>query len=375
MEKHSRAHVLSRVRAGVLEPTTVEVLRASGLAERMDRLGHRHDGMRIVWAGRDSYFIDVAQHIGKQLMTYGQTSIQEDLFAAADRRQASVFTEVSEVRPEGLNSDRPQLRFVHDGRTVELACDFIAGCDGFHGVSRAAIPPGARREFEKVYPFGWLGILARTPPLADITYANHPRGFALASARSANLSRYYIQVPVDTRIEDWSDERFWTELRARFPEEVAQDIVSGASIEKSVAPLRSFVTEPMRYGRMFLAGDAAHIVPPTGAKGLNLAVSDVYYLSRALAAYYGENSQALLDAYSDTALRRVWSSVRISWYLTNLLHRFPEASDFDQRAQEYELEYLKGSHHAQVALAEQYAGLPLERAALLPAGQSPAAGI
>jgi p-hydroxybenzoate 3-monooxygenase len=364
VEKHSRAHVLARVRAGVLEPTTVEVLRAHGLAERMDRLGHVHDGMRIVWAGRDSYFIDVARHVGKYLMTYGQTSIQEDLFAAADRRNATVFTEVSEVRPTDMNSDRPQLRFVHEGRTIELACDFIAGCDGFHGVSRTAIPQGARREFEKVYPFGWLGILARTPPLADITYANHPRGFALASARSANLSRYYIQVPLDTKIEDWSDERFWTELKARFPDEVAQNIVTGPSIEKSVAPLRSFVTEPMRYGRMFLAGDAAHIVPPTGAKGLNLAVSDVYYLARALAAFYGQNSPALLDAYSDTALRRVWSSVRISWYLTNLLHRFPGASDFDQRAQEYELEYLKASHHAQVALAEQYAGLPLEGPAL-----------
>jgi p-hydroxybenzoate 3-monooxygenase len=360
VEKHSRAHVLSRVRAGVLEPTTVEVFRANGLSERMDRLGHVHDGMRIVWAGRDSYFIDVARHVGKSLMTYGQTGIQEDLFAAADRRNATVFTEVSEVRPTELSSDRPQLRFVHHGRPIELACDFIAGCDGFHGVSRAAIPPSARREFEKVYPFGWLGILARTPPLADITYANHPRGFALASARSANLSRYYIQVPLDTKIEDWSDERFWTELKARFPDEVAQNIVTGPSIEKAVAPLRSFVTEPMRYGRMFLAGDAAHIVPPTGAKGLNLAVSDVYYLSRALAAFYGQNSPALLDAYSDTALRRVWSSVRISWYLTNLLHRFPGASDFDQRAQEYELEYLKGSHHAQVALAEQYAGLPFE---------------
>ena len=335
----------------------------------MDRLGHLHDGMRIVWAGRDSYFIDVARHVGKRLMTYGQTSIQEDLFAAADRRNATVFTEVSEVRPTDLDSEHPQLRFLHDGRTIELACDFIAGCDGFHGVSRAAIPRSARREFEKVYPFGWLGILARTPPLADITYANHARGFALASARSANLSRYYIQVPLDTKIEEWSDERFWTELKARFPEEVARSIVTGPSIEKSVAPLRSFVTEPMRHGRMFLAGDAAHIVPPTGAKGLNLAVSDVYYLSRALAAFYGQNSPALLDAYSDTALRRVWSSVRISWYLTNLLHRFPEASDFDQRAQEYELEYLKASHHAQVALAEQYAGLPLEGPPLRPEPQ------
>jgi p-hydroxybenzoate 3-monooxygenase len=344
----------------VLEPTTVDVLRANGLAERMDREGHSHDGMRIVWAGHDSYFIDVAQHVGKRMMTYGQTSIQEDLFQAADRRNASILMEVSDVRPADLNSRRPKVTFTHQGRENVLECDFVAGCDGFHGVSRAAMPSTVRREFEKVYPFGWLGVLARTAPLPDITYANHPRGFALASARSANLSRYYIQVPLDTRIEDWPDDRFWAELKARFPKEVADGIATGPSIEKSIAPLRSFVAEPMRYERLLLAGDAAHIVPPTGAKGLNLAVSDVYYLARALAAVYRQGSMDLLDRYSDTALRRVWSSVRTSWYLTNLLHRFPEASEFDQRAQEYDLEYLKSSHHAQVALAEQYAGLPFE---------------
>ena len=325
LEKHSRVHVLARVRAGVLEQTTVDVLRANGLSERMDRLGHRHDGMRIVWAGRDSFFIDVAKHVGKHLMTYGQTSIQEDLYAAADRRNAMVLNEVTDVRPLDVASNRPQVRFLHSGQETVLECDFIAGCDGFHGVSRAAVPATVKREFEKVYPFGWLGVLARTPPLPDITYANHPRGFALASARSANLSRYYIQVPLDTKVEDWPDERFWAELKARFPDELAGSIVTGPSIEKTIAPLRSFVAEPMRYGRLFLAGDAAHIVPPTGAKGLNLAVSDVFYLSRALAAYYGQSSTALLDSYSDMALRRVWSSVRISWYLTNLLHRFPRS--------------------------------------------------
>jgi p-hydroxybenzoate 3-monooxygenase len=360
LEKRSRAHVLSRVRAGVLEPGTVELFRANGLSERMDRLGHSHDGMRIVWAGRDSYFVDIAKHLGKKFMTYGQTSIQEDLLAAADRRNAIVLSEVTAVRLTDIDSDRPHVSFTHDGQHLDLSCDFIAGCDGYHGVSRPAIPSRDRREFEKVYPFGWLGVLARTPPVADITYANHPRGFALASARSASLSRYYIQVPLDTKITDWSDDRFWAELKSRFPEDIAQSIVTGPSIEKSVAPLRSFVVEPMCHGRLFLAGDAAHIVPPTGAKGLNLAVSDVYYLSRALAAYYGRNTPALLQSYSDTALRRVWSSVRISWYLTNLLHRFPEASEFDQRAQEYELDYLKSSHHAQVALAEQYAGLPFD---------------
>ena len=360
LEKNSREHVLSRIRAGVLEQTTIDVLRASGLAERMDREGQLHDGMKIVWAGRDGLFIDVARHVGKRFMTYGQTQIQEDLFNAADRRNATVLTEVGNVQALGMDSVRPQVAFTHRDEALRLDCDFIAGCDGFHGVSRKAVPPGALREFEKVYPFGWLGVLSPTPPLADITYANHPRGFALASARSPALSRYYLQVPLDTRIEDWSDDRFWSELKARFPRELAEAIVTGPSIEKSIAPLRSYVAEPMRHGRLFLAGDAAHIVPPTGAKGLNLAVSDVFYLARALAAYYHQGSTALLDAYSETALRRVWSSVRVSWYLTNLLHRFPGASDFDQRAQEYELDYLKSSLHAQAALAEQYAGLPFQ---------------
>ncbi len=360
LEKHSRAHVLSRIRAGLLEQTTVDVLRANGLSERMDREGQPHDGVKIVWAGRDGLFIDVATHVGKRFMTYGQTSIQEDLFAAADRRQARVLTGVEDVALDQLLSDRPVVRFRQSGAPTVLACDFVAGCDGSHGVCWSAIPVNARREFKKDYPFGWLGVLSRTPPLPDIVYANHPRGFALASARGPNLSRYYIQVPLDTKIDDWPDDRFWTELKSRYPTDLARDIATGPSIEKSIAPLRSFVSEPMRYGRLFLAGDAAHVVPPTGAKGLNLAVSDAFYLSRALRAFYQQNSTSLLDSYSDMALRRVWSSVRISWYLTTLLHRFPDSSDFDQRAQEYELEYLKTSHHAQIALAEQYAGLPLE---------------
>jgi len=362
LERSSREHVLSRIRAGVLEQTTVDVLRAHGLADRLDREGHVHDGMKIVWAGRESYFIDVAKHVGKHFITYGQTKIQEDLFAAADRRNASVLTEAEDVRPIDVTSDRPYATFTHRGEVLRLDCDFIAGCDGFHGVSRRAIPPTVLREFEKVYPFGWLGVLSPTPPLSDIVYANHPRGFALASARGPRLSRYYIQVPLDTNIEDWPDERFWTELKARYPRELADAIVTGPSIEKSIAPLRSYVAEPMRHGRLFLAGDAAHIVPPTGAKGLNLAVSDVTYLARALAAFYAKGATSLLDGYSEMALRRVWSSVRVSWYLTTLLHRFPDASDFDQRAQEHELEYLKSSYHAQVALAEQYAGLPIEEA-------------
>ena len=362
IEQRSRAHVLSRIRAGVLEQTTIDVLRSCGLGARMDIEGHPHDGMKIVWSGREGFFIDVRKHVGKQFMAYGQTSIQEDLFAACDRRSGVVLTESEDVRLMDIDTSRPHVAFRHQGTEVRLDCDFIAGCDGFHGVSRKAIPPGVLREFEKVYPFGWLGILSETPPLPDIVYANHPRGFALASMRSPRLSRYYLQVPLDTDINAWSDDRFWAELKMRYPRELADAIVTGPSIEKSIAPLRSYVAEPMRHGRLFLAGDAAHIVPPTGAKGLNLAVSDVFYLSRALAAFYGEGSPDLLDRYSDMALRRVWSSVRTSWYLTNLLHRFPDSSEFDQRAQENELHYLRSSIHAQAALAEQYAGLDFEAA-------------
>ena len=360
LENHSRSEVLSRIRAGVLEQTTVDVFRANGLSERMDREGKPHDGMKIVWAGRDGFFIDVARHAGERFLVYGQAKIQEDLFEAADRRNATVLTDVGDVVLEYLTSGNPTVRFRRNGETEVLECDFIAGCDGSHGVSRASIPPDGRREFSKDYPFGWLGIMSRTPPLSEVIYANNPRGFALASARGPNLSRYYIQVPVGTRIDDWPDERFWKELKARYPPDLADSIVTGPSIEKSIAVLRSFVSEPMRHGRLFLAGDAAHIVPPTGAKGLNLAVSDAFYLSRALTAFYHAGSTALLDSHSDTALRRVWSAVRISWYLTTLLHRFPDSSDFDQRAQEYELEYLKTSLHAQIALAEQYAGLPFD---------------
>ena len=360
VERQTRDYVLSRIRAGVLEQTTVDVLRANGLSERLDREGHAHDGMQIVWSGRSGFFIDVQKHQGKRFVAYGQTSLQEDLFAAAERRGARVLHGAQDVALHGIEGTRPSLSFTLGSKRQTLTCDFIAGCDGFHGVSRRAMPAGVLREFEKVYPFGWLGVLSATPPLPDIVYANHPRGFALASMRSPVLSRYYVQVPLDERPDAWSDARFWAELKSRFPPALADAIVTGPSLEKSIAPLRSFVAEPMRHGRLFLAGDAAHIVPPTGAKGLNLAVSDVYYLGRALAAHYREGSDALIDRYSETALRRVWHAVRTSWYLTNLLHRFPGASDFDQRAQEYELAYLQSSAHAQAALAEQYAGLPLE---------------
>ena len=362
LERSSREHVLARIRAGVLESTTVDVLRANGLATRMDAEGHPHDGMRIAWAGRDSFFVDTWQTLGRRFMVYGQTSIQEDLFAAADRRGQAVVTEVADVvlhEHDGAPGARPFVTFSQGGEARRVDCDFIAGCDGFHGVSRRSIPEGVRREYEKVYPFGWLGVMARVKPLPDITYVNNPRGFALASYRNQKLSRYYIQVPLDHKVEDWPDDRFWPELKARFPAELAAGITEADTIEKSIAPLRSFVSEPMRYGALFLCGDAAHIVPPTGAKGLNLAVSDVFYLSRALSRWYGQGDATGLDSYSATALRRVWSSVRTSWYLTTLLHRFPDTSEFDQKAQEYELDYLKNSERAQAALAEQYAGLPL----------------
>jgi p-hydroxybenzoate 3-monooxygenase len=363
LEQRSRTYVLSRIRAGVLEQGTVDVLCDNGLGDRLQREGHLHDGAQLVWAGREGVFIDAWKHVGKRFTTYGQTQVQEDLFNAADRRGAIVLDEATDVRPHDVTSDKPFVTFTHRGEAMRLDCDYIAGCDGYHGVSRSVMPAEVLRCYEKVYPFGWLGVLSETPPLEHLTYANHPRGFALASMRNPMLSRYYVQVALDDRVEDWSDDRFWTELKARYPKELGDAIVTGPSIEKSIAPLRSFVAEPMRHGRLFLAGDAAHIVPPTGAKGLNLAVSDVFYLARALRQFYEQGSRRGIDGYSATALRRVWGSVRFSWWLTNLMHRFPDMSEFDQRAQENELQYLSQSHHAMASAAEQYAGLPFEEAA------------
>lgn len=362
LERQSREYVLGRIRAGVLEQTTVEVLRQAGVSERMDREGHPHDGIRIVWAGRSSFYVDCQHHVGKRFMSYGQSQIQEDLFGAADRRNATILTEVEDVQLHQLTQSNPYVSFRQGGESLRLECDFIVGCDGFHGVSRKSIPGHLLKEFERTYPFGWLGVLSNTKPLPDVTYVNHPNGFALASMRSDTLSRYYVQVPLDAKVQDWSDDRFWSELTSRFPEDIARQIQTGPSIEKSIAPLRSYVAEPMRHGQLFLCGDAAHIVPPTGAKGLNLAVSDVFYLSRAMHAYFAKGSSHLIDRYSDMALRRVWSSVRTSWYLTNLLHRFPQTTAFEQRAQEAELEYFQSSQYAQASLAEQYAGMPFESA-------------
>lgn len=360
LEQRTRAYVLGRIRAGVLEWGSVEVLESAGVGERLHAQGQAHDGSYIVWAGEKRHLIDTKKYAGKRLMAYGQTKITEDLYAARDAAGGVIIDEAEDVALHDIMSATPYLTYQKDGRAERVDCDYIAGCDGFHGVSRQSIPSDSLRTYEKVYPFGWLGILSETPPLPDIMYASHERGFALASQRSPTMSRYYIQCPLDDDIEKWSDEQFWDELKTRFPSDIAQQIVTGPSIEKSIAPLRSFVAEPMRYGQLFLAGDAAHIVPPTGAKGLNLAISDVYYLARAFTQRYAQGSTHYIDCYSDMALRRVWSAARFSWWLTTLMHRFPEQTDFDRRAQYAELDYIASSENAQRAMCEQYAGLPFE---------------
>jgi p-hydroxybenzoate 3-monooxygenase len=352
--------VLKRIRAGVLEAGTVELLRAVGLGDRMDREGRPHDGTAIAWAERGRFFIDTRKFTGKSMMAYGQTEITKDLYAARDAAGGRIIDDADNVALHDLASRRPFVTYEKDGRSRRIDCDYIAGCDGFHGVSRQSIPASALQIFDKAYPFGWLGIMSQTPPYPDICYCHHQRGFALASMRNPMLSRYYIQCDLDTRIEDWPDERFWDEFKARCPKAMAEQIVTGPSIEKSIAPLRSFVAEPMRYGRLFLAGDAAHIVPPTGAKGLNLAVSDVFYLARAFSYACRRGDARYLENYSDMALRRVWGAERLSWWLTNLLHRFPDESPFDQRMKQNQLDYLAASEHAQASLAEQYVGLPFE---------------
>jgi p-hydroxybenzoate 3-monooxygenase len=360
LERQSRAHVLNRIRAGVLEAGSVALLREVGFGERMDREGHPHDGSAIAWEGRPRFFIDTKKFTGKQLLAYGQTSITEDLYAARDAAGGKVTDQASNVRLHELTSQRPFVTYEKDGSAQRIDCDYVAGCDGFHGVSRSSIPAAVLKTYEKGYPFGWLGIMSETPPFPDMVYCYHHRGFALASMRKPMLSRYYIQCELDTKLEDWPDDRFWREFKARCPPDMADRIVSGPSIEKSIAPLRSFVAEPMRYGRLFLAGDAAHIVPPTGAKGLNLAVSDVFYLSRALTEAYRSGRMHYLDRYSEMALRRVWSSARVSWWLTMLLHRFPNETPFEQQMRLNQFDYLHASEHAQASLAEQYIGLPFE---------------
>lgn len=358
LEKRSGEYVRNRIRAGLIEEGTVGLLDRAGVGRRLHREGLVHYGIEISFAGRCQR-IDLRRLTGKAVTVYGQTEITRDLMDARDAADALTLYEVDGVSLEDIATDRPRVRYRRNGTEDEIACDFIAGCDGFHGVSRQTIPETALRTFERVYPFGWLGFLSNTPPVSpELIYVSHERGFALCSMRSRTRSRLYVQCRLDDSIEDWSDERFWNELKLRLDRDAAAALVTGPSIEKSIAPLRSFVAEPMRFGRLFLAGDAAHIVPPTGAKGLNLAASDAHYLSQALFEFYDTKSAAALDTYSDNALARVWQAERFSWWMTRLLHRFPEDGGFDQRIQRAELEKLVQSEAAQTALAENYVGLP-----------------
>lgn len=358
LERQSREYVLQRIRAGVLEHGTVQLLRDVGLGERLDREGLVHNGTLVTWHGEGSFVIDTMKYAGRPMVAYGQTAITEDLYAAHDRAGTEILDRATDVVLHDITGVQSYVTYTRNGEAGRIDCDFIAACDGFHGIGRQSIPASVLRTYEQVYPFGWLGIMSETPPMEDLIYARHERGFALASQRNPNLSRYYIQCPMDTDLNDWPDERFWEEFKRRLPADLARTVVTGPSIEKSIAPLRSFVAEPMRHGRMFLAGDAAHIVPPTGAKGLNLAVSDVYYLSRAFDAYYNHQQDELLEQYSETALRRVWASERVSWSLTKLLHVFPQDSGFEEKMRLNEFQYLQKSERALATLAEQYAGLP-----------------
>ncbi|MGO4914413.1 4-hydroxybenzoate 3-monooxygenase [Pseudogemmobacter sp. W21_MBD1_M6] len=358
LERKSRDYVLSRIRAGVLEWGTVEMLREAGAGDRMNRDGIVHDGCLFSSSER-MVRVDFKESCGRQVMVYGQTEVTRDLYDAQDAIGATVLHDVSDVVLNDLDSDAPYVTYTVDGVAQRLECDYVAGCDGFHGVSRPSIPADVRQEYEKVYPFGWLGVLSNTPPAAEeLIYANHPRGFALASMRNATLSRYYIQVDLADKVEDWSDDAFWAELKRRLPPSVAETMVTGPSIEKSIAPLRSFVSEPMRWGRLFLCGDAAHIVPPTGAKGLNLAASDVHYLVAAMKKAYLGGDLSGLETYSADALSRVWQAMRFSWSMTTMLHRFPDQNAFEQRMQDSELAYLETSEARRLVLAENYTGLP-----------------
>jgi p-hydroxybenzoate 3-monooxygenase len=359
IEQRSQDYVQARIRAGVLEQGTTDLLDEAGVGARMHREGLVHGGFALGFDGR-SHRIDL-KHLtgGKQVMVYGQTEVTKDLMDARAAAGLTTVYEAQHVSLRDFDSDRPSVRYTQGGIEHTVHCDFIAGCDGYHGVSRASVPAESIQTFERAYPFGWLGVLSDTPPVShELVYANHARGFALCSMRSATRSRYYVQCSLDDKVENWSDDAFWDELRRRLAPELADSLVTGPSIEKSIAPLRSFVAEPMRFGRLFLAGDAAHIVPPTGAKGLNLAASDVRYLSKAIAAFYDGNSLGI-DNYSATCLARVWKAVRFSWWFTSLMHKFPESGGFGQKIQEAELDYLVQSTAASTSLAENYVGLPL----------------
>jgi p-hydroxybenzoate 3-monooxygenase len=359
LEKRTPEYLRARVRAGLLEQGTVDLLIGAGVGERLCRERLTHDAVEIAFDGR-RHRIELEALTGKVVTIYGQAEIQKDLMAAHEAAESNVVYEAEDVSLHGIATDKPRLRYHKAGEGQEISCDFIAGCDGYHGVSRQAIPQEVLRVYERTYPFGWLGILSETRPVnSELIYCNHERGFALCTMRSMTRSRYYLQVPAEEDVADWPDERFWSELKRRIPGDAVAVLETGPSLEKSVAQLRSFVAEPMRHGRLFLAGDAAHIVPPTGAKGLNLAAADVRFLAEAFMAYYRSGRSDLMDGYSARCLSRVWKAQRFSWWMTTLTHRFPEASGFERRAQMAELSYLAGSRGAQTALAENYVGLPI----------------
>ena len=360
LEQRSADYVLGRIRAGVLEQVTVDLLETAGVDGRLRSEGLVHGGIELSFGG-SRHRVDMAKLTGgKHVVVYGQTEVTRDLMQARLDAGLPTVYEATDVRIDGFDRDLPSVSYRHGGVEHVIGCEFIAGCDGYHGISRQSVPEGAFSTFERVYPFGWLGVLSETPPVShELIYSNHERGFALCSMRSERRSRYYVQCQLDDRVGDWSDERFWDELRLRLDPAAAEALVTGASIEKSIAPLRSFVAEPMRFGRLFLAGDAAHIVPPTGAKGLNLAAGDVGLLARALAEHFVEGSDAGIDTYSERCLRRVWRAERFSWWFTSLMHKFPETGAFGQKIQAAELDYLVHSEAASTALAENYVGLPL----------------
>ncbi|MGC4011826.1 MAG: 4-hydroxybenzoate 3-monooxygenase [Pseudomonas sp.] len=364
LERQTPDYVLSRIRAGVLEQGTADLLRQAGASTRMDAEGLLHDGFELVLNGRRERIDLKALTGGKQVMVYGQTEVTRDLMQARAVSGAMSVYEAADVELHDVSSEKPYVTFMHQGECVRLDCDYIAGCDGFHGVARRSIPAERLKTFERVYPFGWLGLLSDTPPVNhELIYASSERGFSLCSQRSATRSRYYLQVGLDEKVEDWSDERFWEELKRRIPEDAARQLITGPSLEKSIAPLRSFVVEPLQYGRLFLVGDAGHIVPPTGAKGLNLAASDVDALHRILVKVYGEGRIDLLEQYSPIALRRIWKAERFSWWMTSMLHQFPDSDAFTRRMLETELDYFLGSEAGRTTIAENYVGLPFEEVA------------
>ncbi|MDA9807130.1 4-hydroxybenzoate 3-monooxygenase [Alphaproteobacteria bacterium] len=358
LEKQSKSHVIGRIRAGVLESGTTKMLQKAGVSGRLNKEGFVHDGIQLSFKNH-GFRIDLKKLTNKHVTVYGQTEVTKDLYEKIEKENNNIINNVDDVLPQDLDQKNPFVTFKKDGVENKIKCDFVAGCDGYHGISRQVIPQNLTKIYEKVYPFGWLGILSETPPVSDeLIYANHGNGFALASMRNSNLSRYYIQTPITDKIENWTDKKFWEELKKRLPTHAADTLITGESIEKSIAPLRSFVCEPMSWQKLFLVGDAAHIVPPTGAKGLNLAVSDVYYLYNGLKKHYLFNIDNDLKLYSQIALSRVWKAIRFSWWMTTTFHKFPEQTDFDQCIQDSELAYLENSIASQTVLAENYVGLP-----------------